>query len=245
MSLPAYAVDPDAVLKNVPEDVKWRTGIPNYARAHNFFQKHKTTNHKAGSLEDIVQNLVKNWEKEASHKTDPRQWDTVDLDNYQFSCNGLNKYNGQEMLTKGTYNALLGESMYYSASSISFEDSHDAFRNALGDGFAWELLEVFSGPPHVTFTWRHFGTMTNEFKCTGLSGIPYNVKPSNKMVEIFGMCKATVNDQLKIQDLQVFYDPNQLFVQLLETCPHAAFIGMKLPESANTDQSSATTEKSN
>lgn len=234
-----------------------RTGIPNYARAHAFFQKHKTTNHKAGSLEDIVQNLVKNWEKgkrvnlqptlfvlfkfvilEASHKTDPRQWDTVDLDNYQFSCNGLNKYNGQEMLTKGTYNALLGDSMYYSATSISFEDSHDAFRNALGDGFAWELLEVFSGPPHVTFTWRHFGTMTNEFKCTGLSGIPYSVKPSNKMVEIFGMCKATVNDQLKIQDLQVFYDPSQLFVQLLETCPHAAFIGMKLSES------SAATEKS-
>jgi hypothetical protein len=63
MALPAYAVDKDAVLKNVSSDVKWRNGIPNYANAHKLFNEHKTTDHKAGSLEDIVQNLVKNWEK--------------------------------------------------------------------------------------------------------------------------------------------------------------------------------------
>ncbi len=164
---------------------------------------------------------------EASHKTDPHQWDTVDLDNYQFSCNGLQKYNGFEMLEKGTYNALIGETVYYSSASISFEDSHDAFRNTFGEGFAWEVLEVFSGPPNVTFTWRHFGKMTNEFKCIGMSGIPYKVDSTNKMIELFGMCKATVNDQLKIQDVQVFYDPNQLFTQLLESCPHAPFINFK------------------
>jgi hypothetical protein len=63
MALPAYAQDPDAVLKDVPNDVKWRNGIPDYTRAKVLFNKYKTTNHKAGSLEDIVQNLVKNWEK--------------------------------------------------------------------------------------------------------------------------------------------------------------------------------------
>jgi len=224
MALPAYAADQDAVLKDVPSDVKWRNGIPNYAKAKSFFDEYKTTNHKAGSLEEIVQNLVKNWEKEVSHKTDPRQWDTVDLDNYQFSYNGLQKRTGWEMLEIGTYNALIGDSPYYSASSTSFEDSHEMFRKTLGEGFAWEVLEVFSGPPNVTFTWRHFGKMTNEFKgCSGISGIPYKVEPTNKMIEIFGMCKATVNDQLKIQDLQVFYDPNQLFVQLTENCPFAPF----------------------
>jgi hypothetical protein len=128
-----------------------------------------------------------------------------------------------EMLKKGTYNALLGDSVYYNSSSISFEDSHNSFRDTLGEGFAWEVLEVFSGPPNVTFTWRHFGKMTKEFKCSGMSGISYKVEPSNKMIEIYGMCKATVTDQLKIQDLQVFYDPNQLFIQLLEKCPHAPF----------------------
>ncbi len=163
---------------------------------------------------------------EVSHKTDPRQWDTVDLDNYQFSCNGLRKYTGWEMLEIGTYNALIGDTMYYNASSLSLEDSHESFRKTLGEGFAWEVLQVFSGPPNVTFTWRHFGKMTGEFSCPGMSGTPYKVNPSNEMIEIFGMCKATVNDQLKIQDLQVFYDPNQLFIQLLSSCPHAPFANL-------------------
>ncbi|CAF1441144.1 unnamed protein product [Rotaria sordida] len=66
--LPAYASDPDAVLKDQSVDIQWRNGIPNYNKAHAFFEKYKTTNHKAGSLEAIVQNLVKNWEKEVSHK---------------------------------------------------------------------------------------------------------------------------------------------------------------------------------
>jgi hypothetical protein len=63
MSLPAYAQDQDAVLKNVSSDVQWRNGIPNYAKAKAFFTQYKTTDHKGGSLEEIVQNLVKNWEK--------------------------------------------------------------------------------------------------------------------------------------------------------------------------------------
>jgi hypothetical protein len=61
--LPPYAVDPDAVLKGQASNVLWRSDIPNYARAHALFNKFKTTDHKAGSLEAIVQNLVKNWEK--------------------------------------------------------------------------------------------------------------------------------------------------------------------------------------
>lgn len=164
-----------------------------------------------------------------SHKTDPRQWDTVDVDNYSFSCNGLKKYTAWEALKIGTYNALIGDTMYYKSSEISFEDSHESFRKTLGEGFAWEVLEVFSGPPNVTFTWRHFGKMTGEFACSGTLGVPYKVNPSNEMIEIFGMCKATVNDQLKIQDIQVFYDPSQLFVQLLSSCPHAPFASQITP----------------
>jgi hypothetical protein len=63
MALPAFAHDQDAVLKDVASDVKWRNGIPNYTKAQSFFNQYKTTNHTAGSLEAIVQNLVKNWEK--------------------------------------------------------------------------------------------------------------------------------------------------------------------------------------
>ena len=63
MALPAYAVDQDAVLNSSSNDVQWRHGLPNYSKTKALFEKHKTKHHQAGSLEDIVQNLVKNWEK--------------------------------------------------------------------------------------------------------------------------------------------------------------------------------------
>ena len=62
-NLPSYLSDPNIVLNDVATDTKWRTSLPNYDKANKLFQQHKTTNHLPGSLEDIVQNLVKNWEK--------------------------------------------------------------------------------------------------------------------------------------------------------------------------------------
>jgi hypothetical protein len=42
-------------------------------------------NHADGSLEQIVENLVKNWEVEASFKTDLADWRTVDHSKYTFA----------------------------------------------------------------------------------------------------------------------------------------------------------------
>jgi len=50
------------------------------------------------------------------------------------------------------------------------------------------------------------------------------------MIELYGMCKATVNEQFQIQDLQVFYDPNQLFAQLTEISPFAPFARLNFQE---------------
>jgi len=223
-TLPPYALARDAVLNDLNDDsIKWRYGLPNYQKAHALFEKYKSTSHSPGTLESIVQNIVKNWEIEVSHKLDPEQWSTVDLGHYTFSCNGGQKYSGHEMLKQGTYNALIGETAYYSSKSINFEDSHKAFKQTFGDGFAWELIELYSGPPNVTFKWRHFGVMTDSFSCPGLSGLVYRAEATNKMVELYGMCVAKVTDDLKIQDLQVFYDPSQLFTQLTEICPFSPF----------------------
>lgn len=63
MSLPPYALDRDAVLNNASDDIQWRTGKPNYAKANALYDKLKSVEHAPGSLESIVQNLVKNWEK--------------------------------------------------------------------------------------------------------------------------------------------------------------------------------------
>ena len=171
---------------------------------------------------------------EVSHKIDPRQWSTVDLENYRFSCNGQQKYTGWQMVKHGTYNVLIGQTNYYDSNAISFEESHVAFKRSLGEGFAWEVLEVYSGPPTVTFTWRHFGKMTDYFSCPGLSGLVYKSDPTNKMIKIYGMCKVTINEQFQIQDLQVFYDPNQLFTQLTEICPFAPFARLNLEKSSLT-----------
>ncbi|CAF1193046.1 unnamed protein product [Didymodactylos carnosus] len=231
MSLPDYALDCDAVLNETSTNVVWRKGPPDYSKANTCFEKYKSTNHQVGSLESIVQNIVKNWEKEVSHKVDPNQWRTVDLPNYSFSCNGGQKYSGYEMLKQGTYNALIGETTYYNSAAISFEESHLAFKRALGEGFGWELLELYSGPPVVSFKWKHFGPMTDYFSCRGLSGLIYKADPTKKMVNIFGMCIARVTEDLRIQDLQVFYDPNQLFTQLTEICPYAPFARLNVEAS--------------
>jgi len=181
---------------------------------------------------------------EASHKIDPRQWLTINFNKYRFSCNGQQKYTAMEMIKQGTYNALIGQTNYYDSNAISFEDSHLAFKRSLGEGFAWEILEVCSGPPTVTFTWRHFGRMTDYFSCPGLSGLVYKVDPTNRMIKLYGMCKVTVNDQFQIEDLQVFYDPNQLFTQLTEISPFAPFARLNFQGSSQI-KSSKQNEKMN
>ncbi len=46
------------------------------------------------------------------------------------------------------------------------------------------------------------------------------------------MYKATVSDQYRIQDLQIFYDSNQLLTQLKETFPFAPFTKLSNSHSA-------------
>lgn len=48
--------------------IQWKHKKPDYTLVNNKYLKEKTTNHKAESLEKIVENLVKTWEMESSHK---------------------------------------------------------------------------------------------------------------------------------------------------------------------------------
>ena len=67
------------------------------------------------------------------------------------------------------------------------------------------------GPPKVTFTWRHWARWTGEFRGNA---------PTNEPIELIGMCVAEVDDQLKITDLQVFFDPNPMLAKMMSfTCP--------------------------
>lgn len=139
-----------------PERSSFQKLTPDYP------QPAKKMNHEAGSLPSLVENLVKNWEIEASFKTDFKDWRTVDTSSYTFSLNGGPKNDGNHMLSVGTYNALIASNKYYDPEKSSFDSSHKSFKRMMPT-FAWEVLEVYSGPPTVTFKWRHWGQMVNDY----------------------------------------------------------------------------------
>jgi hypothetical protein len=66
------------------------------------------------------------------------------------------------MLKVGTYNAIISPNDFYSPENSDFASSHKTFKRMMPT-FAWEVLEVYSGPPVVAFKWRHWGTMKNDY----------------------------------------------------------------------------------
>lgn len=119
--------------------------------------------HEAGSLPALVENLVKNWEIEASYKTSLADWRTIDHKNYSFAVNGGPAQGGEHMLNVGTYNAVVAPNEYYSPEYSDYTSSHKTFKRMMPT-FAWEVLEVYSGPPQVAFRWRHWGYMKNDYE---------------------------------------------------------------------------------
>ncbi|KAG1472773.1 hypothetical protein G6F56_001335 [Rhizopus delemar] len=212
MSLPDFMTDPNAVLNDT--DHQWRYGrVPDYKKVNQAFDEEKTMSHAEGSLEWLVSNLVKNWEKEMSYKLNADEIRTIDRKKYKFSCNGLPAQTVDEMLKVGTYNALIGDTELYKASEMDFQESHKLFKRALRT-FSWEVLQVYSGPPVVAFKWRHWGTMTGNLSVKIGDGKKLEAPASNEVVETFGVTVAKVNDKFEIEELETFYDPSDLMRQL-------------------------------
>jgi hypothetical protein len=153
-----------------------------------------------------VENLVKTWEMERSHKLDHTSHRSVDQEKFRISANGGKVFDNKEANQVGNYNVLLNScpANLYDANSNTWEDSHEKFHNAFA-AFPWEVLDVYSGPPKVAFTWRHWGTFTGTYD--GNQG-------QGELVEMFGFATATVSDKLQLQDVEVFFDPQE-FIQVL------------------------------
>ncbi|XP_047124500.1 uncharacterized protein LOC124807076 [Hydra vulgaris] len=192
--------------------IKWRSGKPDYTRANSEFFKGKTMNHPEGSIEKFVEDLVKTWEMECSHKIDFQQWNTVNHETYCISANGGKKFSGEENLVEGNYNVLLNvcNPEFYDSKKEDFESSHVLFRSCFDNSFPWELLKVFSGPPKVVFTWRHWGTFSGTFM---------EQNGDNKLYEMYGFCIVKVNQDMKIESIDVYYKPDDFFKALLEKNP--------------------------
>ena len=170
----------------------------------------------AGSIEEIVESLVKSWEMEASHKTKLEDWKTVDHEEYNIKVGFVDegsdvkdiKWNEpvrtHDAVTIGNYNVLMANCPAYKynkakATDIDnhWHDSHEIFRSGFTT-FPWELLEVKKqeeGKFH--FTWRHWGYW-------GVEG------RAKKLVESIGDCIATLSSKTgKIASLEVTYDPSK------------------------------------
>lgn len=186
--------------------IDWREGKPDYTVADLEYMAGKTKNHKAGSLELIVENMVKTWEMEATHKRF-EQWTTVNHSKYTVQANGGKVFNSEEAAWIGNYNWLLStcDKGLYDSEHETFESSHGRFRFAFPHGFPWEVLEVYSGPPTVFFSWRHWAEFVGEYE--GHHG-------DGDTLELTGFCYAKL-ENMKINSLEIFYNPD-LFIEVLK-----------------------------
>lgn len=213
MATPDYLADPNAVMGDT---ANWRYGrAPDYSKTRQVWKDSKKMSHEAGSLPQLVENLVKNWEVEASFKKDIGDWRTIDKPNYTFSINGGEPQSAEHMLEVGTYNAIIAANEYYDPANSSFEDSHKTFKRMMPT-FAWEVLEVYSGPPVVAFKWRHWGVMKNDYVGRNNKGEKVRVAAHGGTIDIEGITVAHVNDKVQLQKVETFFDPMAMFRQI---CP--------------------------
>jgi len=211
-ALPDYLTNPDAVLGD--NDAKWRYGrAPDYSKTRKVFAETKQMTHEAGSLPELVQNLVKNWEVEASFKPNIDDWRTIDRENYSFAINGGKAEGAEAMLKVGTYNAIIAPNEYYSPDYSDFASSHKTFKRMMPT-FAWEVLEVYSGPPTVSFRWRHWGQMKNDYVGFNNKGEKVTAKAHGGSIDIQGVTVATVNDKVQLQSVRTWFDPMDMFRQI-------------------------------
>ena len=85
--------------------ILWKEGKPDYTIADLHYLLGKTKNHPEGSLELFVENFIKTWEMEATHK-EFYQWSTVDQSAYEVQANGGKIYDSVEAPWIGNYNWL-------------------------------------------------------------------------------------------------------------------------------------------
>ncbi|KAJ6841730.1 putative pathogen-related protein [Iris pallida] len=198
------------------KDTRWRHGAPpNYDAVNKLFEQGRTQEWPKGSLEETVQNAIKTWEMELSHKILLQDFKTINPQKFRFIVNGRKGLSSEETLELGSYNALLQSSLPedlqgYKADKESNESSHEVFRTAFPRGFAWEVLEVYSGPPMIAFKFRHWGYMEGPYK---------GHAPTGELVEFTGVAVLKVDESLRAEDVEIYYDPGELLGGLMKGPP--------------------------
>lgn len=209
--LPLWVQDRDKVIESAGSEVKWREQAPpDYTMQKESFAKGKKYNHPEGSLEALVQNLVRTFEMEVSHKSNPQQWLSVVADQFKITTNGKQTYNSEDVAKEGSYNLFIEPTEHYNPKEETFESSAELFHEAFPEGFLWEVSEVISGPPKVVFKWRHWGNFTGPYR---------DFQPTGKTIEICGISVANVTEELKITTMEHYFDNSAFLNDLTAGCP--------------------------
>ncbi|KAI1456382.1 hypothetical protein F4805DRAFT_432628 [Annulohypoxylon moriforme] len=119
----------------------------------------------------------------------------------------------EHMLRVGTYNAIISPCAYYDPEHSDFAASHKTFKRMM-PAFAWEVLEVHSGPPVVSFKWRHWGEMKNDYVGQNNNGEKVTVKANGQLIDIQGVTVAHLNSEFQVTELKTWFDSNEMFRQM-------------------------------
>ena len=186
-------------IRTIGTTTQWRLGHePNYDDVNKKYLLQKSQSHCKDSLEKAVENIVKGWEAEIQHKMIPEDIDSIDLEHFSMATNNKTPWTIQDIIKKGTYCCLL-EGVDHPVLDMNFEDSNAYFNEKFKTGFAWEVLKVFSGPPRVVFSWRHWAHMNT-------SSLDEEMEGKGKLIELFGYTRASTTDDGKLKDIEVYFD---------------------------------------
>ncbi|MFC3982792.1 ester cyclase [Streptosporangium jomthongense] len=191
---------------------EWRDGLPDYDLSHEVMPRQRTHHFEPGSLEAVVEGIVQVFEMEVSHKKDPATWVSMAADRFRTNVNGGPWATAADIAEIGSYNVLIGDSVFYPTGQETFDSSHRMFHRAFPGGFFWEVLEVLTPPPTVTVKWRHWGVFEGEY---------HGFQPTGQTIEMYGVSIAKLSDDLRLVEVEHYYDPNDFLGRLTGGCPVA------------------------
>lgn len=191
----------------------WRFGQPpNYDIVNKLFEEGRTKVWPPGSLEEMVQNIVKTWEMELFHKARIEDCKFTDP-SFIYSLNGRRGLSLEEVgKMGGGYNSHLQTSLpehlrIYDPAVETFESSHREFTTTFPRGFAIEILKVYCGPPQIVYKFRHWGYMEGPFM---------GHAPTGDLIELFGMAIFEMSENNKVTKVEFFFDRGELLGKLVK-----------------------------
>ncbi|SCU98884.1 LAMI_0F16600g1_1 [Lachancea mirantina] len=210
-STPLWLKSREEIIAATPPSV-WRGKVPNYAEINEKLSVQRQKHFEPNSLEELVSNLVRCFEMEATHKANPADWISVDHNVFVMTVNGGPAVTIKDLVTKGGYNVFIGDQPGYNASESNYEKSEEVFRNALRQGFLWELLDLKTDLPKAYLKWRHWGIKDGEFN---------GHKGDGSLLEFPGSSVVTLNDKMQIIKLEHEFDAAGIIASLSGKCPMA------------------------